>query len=755
MTTSPNYPQSRMLIHLLVAMAGSAALSWEILWQVKSSLALGVSAWGTAVTLAVTMGGLSIGAWLMGHYLKHKTLKRPARLYGVLEITIGIAGLFLGFLFQKVEDFDTSVYQGAPDSSPLVHILGIVAVLGLPTICMGATVPVFGLIARQYRTSIAVLYGLNTLGAACGCLLAAFVLIPAFGITHTAWVIAGINISVGAVTWLLASGATTGASESVPEQTPQTHIAPQFSPGITSLLVLVTGFATLTLEVAWFRSLISTFQSTTSAFAIMLAALLVSLGVAAWLVPYLKRANFSLGKIVSWAGILILAVTPVIERLDMVLNAHAGYVILDWFILTLLIIGGPVLLLGVALPWVLDDRRGSRDWGRIYALNTMASIVGSLTAAWFLLPNLGFARTAWLAGILVLVAGICTAPRQRRLSLGAIGLASLLLAVTFESGSGRTRVQGWVDSDSFQAQTKKVLEFYEGPEATTSAIEYANGSRALVINGFEAAGESAMAHYMAWMGHLPMLMHPDPKHALVICFGTGQTANAVRRENPESLDIVDINPRVPMLAHNFPSNQNVLDDPRVKMTIMDGRAYMRRTTKTYDVITLEPMPPSFAGVNALYSKEFYQLARKKLGPQGTIAQWLPMHLVSPHYMLSIVKTFTAVFPNAVLWLDPPSKTGIIVGSAQENADLTARWPGFARTNIPRDLSEQEAQGGVYLNAKEIKFYATLGEIVSDDNQILAYGNAVSALYGLAGGHNDIGNRKELAWAKNKDLKSNP
>src|SRR5262249_25523735 len=140
----------------------------------------------------------------------------------------------------------------------------------------------------------------------------------------------------------------------------------------------------------------------------------------------------------------------------------------------------------------------------------------------------------------------------------------------------------------------QILGFYEGPEATVSAVEYASTARMLVIDGFIAAGqvgvdETAMEHYMPWMGHLPMALHPDRTRALVICFGTGQTANALRNENPDSLDIVDINPNVPKMSHLFPSNQGVLDDPRIHLTIMDGRAFVRRTAKTYDVITLEPM----------------------------------------------------------------------------------------------------------------------------------------------------------------------
>ena len=138
---------------------------------------------------------------------------------------------------------------------------------------------------------------------------------------------------------------------------------------------------------------------------------------------------------------------------------------------------------------------------------------------------------------------------------------------------------------SSENSREKLLRSFEGPEANVAAVVGEGRQRMLVIDGFVAASQLGgykgrfQDGYMAWMGHLPMLLHPDPKNALVICFGTGQTANAVRQENPTSLDIVDINPRVIKLAHNFDTNQDVLHDPRVKVTIMDGRAYMQRTTK--------------------------------------------------------------------------------------------------------------------------------------------------------------------------------
>src|SRR5271155_4651472 len=94
-------PAPRTVIYLLVLSSGFAALAWEMLWQIKSTLALGISAQGTAITLAATMGGMSIGGFVMGHMLRKSQPVQAIRLYGLLELIIGLAGLFLGAAFQN------------------------------------------------------------------------------------------------------------------------------------------------------------------------------------------------------------------------------------------------------------------------------------------------------------------------------------------------------------------------------------------------------------------------------------------------------------------------------------------------------------------------------------------------------------------------------------------------------------------------------------------------------------------------------
>ena len=714
-------------LYVLVFVAGAAGLSWEVLWQLEASLAIGISAKGTAITLATTMGGMALGAALMGRALRGREVQRPLRVYAACEAVVGLAGgLVLLPGLRLVEHLDASTFTANPGLASVVQIAGIACVLGPPAVAMGATIPVLGLAARGARTSLPALYAINTAGACGGVLFASFVLLPYLGVEVSAIATACVNLSVAAAAFLsrLESPppAETAVSDAVLRPAPTRAIW---------LVVIASGFLTFALEVEWFRALRAAFLATTHGFAVMLAAVLLALAGGARVAKWVQRRGGSLGATLAAGGVAVLAATPILERFDRLAVATAPISPtlrpLVWFLATLGVVGPAVLLLGASLPWVLGQYVDPDRWGRVYALNTLAAVVGSLGAGWVLLPTFGFSGTAWLLGGAAVACAmvLLESRRTRRVAL-ATAYVALAGAFVTESGLGRARVMTNIHSD-----VRRVLAFEEGPDSTVAVAETTEGTRVLLIDGFAAsAGRGAGAHYMVWMGRLPMLLHPAPKRALVICFGTGQTANAVRRENPESLDIVDLDGAVFKMAQYFPANENVLDDPRVRPIVMDGRAWMRRTDRRYDVITLEPMPPNFAGVNSLYSQEFYELAAQHLEPDGIVAQWLPIHILSLHDAIAIAATFRNVFPDSLLWLDPLGATGILVGRRGEVRGLGANWPGLEdRAGIARDLSPDVVRSRIVLGPRGMAEYARAGEIVTDDNQLLSYGPSRYRFFG--------------------------
>lgn len=712
-----------LLVYALVLVAGSAALSWEVLWQLEASLAIGVSAKGTAVTLAATMAGMSIGSMAMGRALERRQVLRPLRIYGTLEVVVALAGLVLLPGFRLVERIDGAIYAGHPVLAPIVHLLAILVLLGPATLAMGATIPVFGLLARTTRSSISALYAMNTAGAAAGVVFVSFVVLPYLGVELSAIALACMNLTVAAASWL--SRTTTPPAAAIEGDAPGTadvvaHRRAGTSVRLATLLVLLSGFVSFGLEVSWFRALRAAFLTTTQTFAIMLASVLVPLAVGARVAAWLARKRIALGTLLTAAGIAVLVATPIVERFDRIATATTfGYWATNaaWLGVSLLVLGPAMLLIGIALPWILNEHVEPARWGRSYAVNTLGAVTGSVAAAWLFLPTMGSTRTSWLLGVVLVLAAVATLEGSARSRAMVAAGAALALAIASESGVGRGRVVG-----NFNSPVTRVLSFDEGPDSSVVVADTASHARMLVIDGFSATDESANAHYMVWMGRLPMILHPDPKRALVICFGTGQTANAVRQEGPESLDIVELSPAVLRAAHFFDANHGVLDDPRVHPHVMDGRAWLRRMDRAYDVMTLEPMPPNFAGVNSLYSAEFYRLAAARLAPGGVIAQWVPFHLLSQHDAQAIAATFYSTFTDSLLWIDPHDHTGILVGRrTTPNSTFTNAWPGLSRRGITRDLDDATVRRSVALAGDAMANYADSGDIITDDNQLLSYG----------------------------------
>lgn len=703
---------------VMVLGSGMAALSWEVVWQARASLSLGVSALGTALTLAATMGGMSLGALLFGRWLENRRPAKPLLLYAFLELVIGLAGLYLYPGFSVLESLDTFVWQSSPFLASLVHLAGIFLVIFVPTFAIGATIPIFGLLARRYRTSLSVLYGWNTAGAAIGTMLLALVLVRELGMSLTTQFVAVLNLLAAAAAGLVGIHDRDAEPDEI-EGEVKRSLPAKHTWRAAMLIAFTTGFTTFALEVTWFRSMRAAFQSCTDSFAIILTSVLIPLALGAQLVPYIRRRRYTLGPFTLGSAFLVFLATPLIERFDRLVPIWNAFWVdrLAQLLCSLLVLGTPIVLLGTALPLLLDEQRSPLRWGKLYGLNTIGAITGSIIAAWILLPIFGSSGTAWLAGLLL--AGTGAAVEQggtRKVGIGAVAVA-LFVAVTAQAGPGPDRIQG-----HFRAHVIEVLDYDETPDSTISVAATRDGERVLVIDGFSAAKEGEFAEYMAWMGRLPMLAHANPERALVICFGTGQTANAVYREGVSALDIVDVNAAVFRMARHFPANEGVLEREGVRHIEMDGRAWLRRTGMLYDVVTLEPMPPFFAGTNALYSQEFYELVSRRLQPGGTVAQWLPFHLVSPYYAASITATFGSVFPNSVLWVDPRNGHGILVGRKDSlGMNETWTWPGFDRPNGNRALSRNQVLDSVWLDAEGVASYGQFGELITDDNQLLAYG----------------------------------
>ena len=710
MSESARPPLTAFPLLTAVLVSGAAGLSWEVLYQHHAALALGVSAYGTAVTLASMMAGMSLGGWLAARLARAGALERPLRAYGIAEVVIGLASLAVPPLLAGLASLDVLVWRSAPALAPFVRLAGTFVILIIPATAMGATIPIIAPAARRAGTSVATAYALNTAGAVVGILAVTFVVLPEVGVTRTAWVAAALNLAVGVFgLWVGGEGDDAEVERDVAWPVPR-----------VLALAFLSGAAIFALEVSWFRSIRAALQSTTEAFAVTIAAFLTALSIGAALASVARRRDWDVvAFVLPVAGGAILVATPLIDALDRftvptlfesvaptLFSLELGVQRFGW---VLALTGIPAALLGTIFPSLLASHASTSGSGRLYVVNSAGAVIGSLVAGFLLLPSIGATRASWLVGLAICGATLLN-PSRTRQSVVAAGVAAVVglgAALSMEESSGRYRVQGhgWPEEG-------KVDFVREGADATTWVVDV-EGTHLLVIDGFIASLEHSSSSYMPWMGHLPALAARNLERTLVICMGTGQTADAVRDHAPGHLDVVDLNAAVFDAAPLFSTNDGVLEDARVETTVMDGRAFLRRTEERFDLITLEPMPPNFAGSNHLYSTEFYELVRDRLAAGGVAAQWLPIHLISETDTLAIIGSFAELFPYTRLWQDPETKTGVLVGGLEP-------WD-FSEATIPLDYSLAQIEKQTLLDADEIRAISAGGPRVTDDNQRLSYG----------------------------------
>ena len=319
------------------------------------------------------------------------------------------------------------------------------------------------------------------------------------------------------------------------------------------------------------------------------------------------------------------------------------------------------------------------DVGRLYAANIAGCALGALSAAFVLIPWMGMeygvVAVAWIAAAMSLWLLRRHGARRRAWAVAA-AMAALTAGLAAQPNLALTMGVARLDPGG------DVEYFEEGPSATVLVSSHPTDLSAgrkpvkrLWINGDPIAGAFREALSLERLqAHIPLLLHPNPRSALVICFGTGATAGAAAAHGLGEVVAVDISREVFRAGPHFAMGaQGVQSDPAFRQVEEDGRNYLLTTRRTFDFITSEPPPPSNAGVVSLYTREYYQLLKTRLNPGGIVSQWIPLHHLPEEDFKSLVAAFVAEFPRAVMWYT--KWDAIMTGSADDIAidlELVAR-----------------------------------------------------------------------------------
>jgi len=654
------YPFPLWILYPAVLLSGATALAYEVVWARQLALVLGSATSAAAAVLSAFMFGLAVGAIAVGW--RADDSRRPLRWYGLLELGIGIYALAFDSLLELVVT-----------KWPTQPWLAAFLVLFVPAALMGGTLP---LLARAGADTIkrgagafGSLYGVNTLGAVVGALLAVLVLLEALGLRGTVRLAAFVNIGLGVAFWIL--GMLSGQREVYQQEGEDTGGWTGDAERGVLLAFFFAGFAALALEMAWFRLLVYLLEGFTIAFGMMLAAYLLGLGAGALagtglaLIsgnPRRLLARIVLIEAVLAVGTLIL-VAPLTEMLEtmrveykLAASIDSSYA-MGLFLAALAIVAPATFCAGMLMPVVariaLSHRESiGRHAGAVYAVSTLGAVFAPPAAAFLLLPAWGVPATVAVMGALLLVAGTLLAMRRNLREWVFAGAAALAFVVVCFAADLTEPIIKRSHVFRTARAPRRLIAFEPGQLGDVSVVEeLSNGSRRLYIDGFSAAETGSHYGYMRMQGHLPVLLHPAPKRALVIAYGTGTTAGAIAlHPEVERIVCVEIEPAVFRVTKEFaPQNRGVLERKGTVRVVADGREYVRRGQETFDVITLEPLMPYTPAAVHLYTREFYEEARRSLSAGGILCQWIPPQGVSGSDFRRLVASVAASFNHVSLW----------------------------------------------------------------------------------------------------------
>lgn len=712
-----------LLLLLLFFVSGATSLVYEVIWMRRITLVFGASQLAVATVLAAFMGGLGGGAWLGGRLADRKL---PALvLYGILEFVIAGYALAFPWLAEGLVGVYRSMVQ-AEDvefwTSRVTHLVLMGGLLLLPTAAMGATLPLLVRSACRLLSRVGawtgLLYGVNTLGAVVGTMVAGFVLLPKFGVRGAEWLAASANIGVGLAAFAVARWSrSTGRAEVEDDAQERAEEAdlleieldPDLAPDrrgrwLRALppVLFGAGFCAMVYEVAWSRLLGLILGSSVYAFTLMLTAFLLgtALGSPAASILLARRGSrplrllalsLTLASVLAWVSHLCFGKLPYFY-VDLY-SLTAGRDDLVFPMQSLIAVGvmTPVtFFLGMSFPLAVHLSCSSaahlgREVGRLYLWNTLGAVFGALGAGFVLLPNLGIRWTLVLAVAagLVLAAGVganLVLPRGARLAgagaLGGLLLLAVLVRPTWDPlvmSAGMYKYASDLSDHSHEAVRKhalsdfELLYYSEGTGAVvTVGRSISTGNIWLANNGKVDASSQSDLSTQLLLGHLPFLHRPDAETALVVGLGSGITAGSVNLEpGLRRIDLLEIEPAVVTASHFFDAvNGRPLEDPRVRLIRNDARNHLVLATSPYDVIINEPSNPWISGVSNLFTLEFLRLGALRLTEDGVFCQWVQTYGMGKDDLRSLLRTFAEVFPHVLLYQSPGDADMVLVGAKQ-------------------------------------------------------------------------------------------
>lgn len=739
-----------MALFGLFFISGLASLIYQTVWIRKFGLILGGTTYSMSVVVSTFMAGLAVGAAVMGRLADRA--RRPLVLYAAIELAIGACAVVLNYTDSVRERMARALIDStALEGTLLIRVAIVIVWLGLPCFLIGGTLPVMvRFVVRRLSNlgqQVGALYFVNTLGAAVGTLLTGYVLVEWLGLSGATFFAVAINVTV-AILALWVGRQVKGEEGNAPEPASGPAVKPPWTVSalVPAMAFFFSGFCALVLEMSWTRLLLGFLYA--GALIISLNLFIVLMGFAVGGVAISRIADrtdrpgvlaallFAATALTALVGLG--SIDLLIDRPE--INQPGPYELIAMAGLML----PASLFMGATFPvlvrvLVTKQEHIGAQFGGFYAINTVGTVLGGVAVPFFLIPRVGSASSVLVAiGLQLTVSLMLLAHNWRGASrnfrfgtLGVVALAALLVPFNLDvyhralTEAATDRYPHWSAERFYVEGPDSTVVLFEADEIGRQTQSDDNRFRIQVNASPKVAFDTNETKLMA---HLPLLAVADPKRALVICFGMGNTFRSALAHDIE-VDVVDINAAIPGLARIHQKDPaKTFDNPKGHIIINDGRNFLLLTQNKYDMITIDPAPPVWGvGLGNIQSKEFYQLMSDRLAPGGVVEAWMLSGLEGDYEVT--LAAFRSVFPYIAVFRGVKYQAFHVLGSKTPIRFSTARLTKlFSDPALLQDLGETDIkyfspqlihkmyvtdEGGVDMVIKGV-------EPLTDDRPVLEY-----------------------------------
>jgi spermidine synthase len=688
---------TRGVLFFLFFFSGFASLVYQVVWTRMAFASFGIITPVLSVVLSVFMLGLAIGSWAGGRFIAGFTKKTglsAAVFYGGAELLIGLGAFAVPKLFVFGERILLPAGQMDSFSYLLFSALALAISIFPWCVCMGTTFPFMMSYVRELDArnteSFSFLYLANVLGAMSGTFCTAVFFVENLGFHHTLWVAAAANFVIAFISaclaWEQRQKKTSMVEDGAKIEAPVAAEISQAS--LIKVILFSTGFIAMAMEVVWSRAFAVVLKTQVYSFALIVFTYLGATFFGSLVYRRALRRNRVSSKGALFSALAFTAFLPVL--------ANDPRIVLEQFWTgnidpaSAFVLLGSICpfcaLLGYLTPGLIDEYAAGqpRRAGQAYAINVLGCILGPLVGCYLLLPLVSERRALILLGLPFIVFWLALCGSQswfRRAGFGLALAAVLVWAICFSED-----FEGALFKENSNAIVRR--------DYMASVISFGSerDDKWLLVNG---VGMTKLTPITKFIAHLPLAFHRgQPKSMLVICFGMGTTYRSALSWDVDTT-AVELVPSVTKAFGFYHADADeFVNNPKGHIIIDDGRRYLNRCGKKFDVIVVDPPPPvEAAGSSLLFSTDFYTLAKQHLNTNGIVQMWFPGGelLTAQAVIRSIHESFPYVrcFPSVEGW-------GIHLLASMEPIErfdpvqLAARMPADAKKDLLEWNNSQDA-----------------------------------------------------------------